>query len=142
METTRYTIDYFINKFSAIPEELWCTGDFQDGNKFCAQGHCGLKIETRELVWHSPIIVKGPLAEVSALWHLFKNRIYMCPGTVNNGWEYTYQQPTPKQRILAALYDIKAKQEPVQPIEVKERTVYVTVYSAVRELQEKELSEN
>ncbi len=39
----KYTIDYFIKKFEAIPEELWCTGQLTINGKHCALGHTGIK---------------------------------------------------------------------------------------------------
>lgn len=46
---------------------------------------------------------------------------------INNNMTIEYRQPTPKQRILAALYDIKKMQTPIEKDEVKETIRYVTV---------------
>lgn len=36
-----YDVDYFINKFEAIPEEMWCVGLWVDSEgRKCALGHC------------------------------------------------------------------------------------------------------
>jgi hypothetical protein len=106
-----YDVDYFIAKFEAIPEEMWITEDLWTENGCCALGHCGAR----------RLSEVEDLPEAAALVSIFKPHISrynndMCDDTeavwcVNdqkgiNG----YNQPTPKQRILAALRDIKAKQ--------------------------------
>jgi hypothetical protein len=108
METSNlismYTVDYFLNKFSAIPEDRWYIGDFsnEDKNKFCALGLCGCDGGKR--------IFTG---EASALYDLFKvlHKSPFMVGRVNDGIDPNYQQPTAKQRIIAALYDIKKMQQ-------------------------------
>jgi hypothetical protein len=39
----QYTVDYFIDKFEKIPEELWCVESFTiiTLGQSCALGHCG-----------------------------------------------------------------------------------------------------
>lgn len=103
METI-YNVDYFLKKFEAIPEDKWTTGIQQ--NKFgqrCALGHC------RPL--HDSKIGNEHLTlEAKALKNLFIDSINgpeLAVVMINNGNNKQYQQPTPKQRILAALYDIK-----------------------------------
>jgi hypothetical protein len=104
----KFTVDYFINKFSAIPEELWCTNLFSDGEKRCALGHCGQDLDT-------------DTREGGALFNMIFHATNLGPEEINDGIgfggeRHPYQQPTPKQRILAALHDIKKMQEP-QPEE-------------------------
>lgn len=91
-----YTVDYFIDKFEKIPEENWLeNGCFQDGNgRFCALGHCALRPWSRVT------------SEAVALNRLFV-KIYSSVVNINDGKCSKYLQPTPKQRILAALHDIK-----------------------------------
>lgn len=122
-----YDVDYFIKKFEAIPEERWCTGYYhkEDRTKFCALGHCGRFVSDADSI------------ESLALRRVFHPAVVSI---INDNGNIRYSQATPKQRILAALYDIKAKQQPeIEP--VKERIIYVTVDAAVRKLQ-KEISEN
>ena len=38
----RYTVDYFIKKFEAIPYDQWTTGLYVRGKRKCALGHCGV----------------------------------------------------------------------------------------------------
>jgi hypothetical protein len=43
-----YNKKYFVEKFSAIPEELWCQVELTDEDNpdcHCAMGHCGLRSE-------------------------------------------------------------------------------------------------
>jgi hypothetical protein len=93
---TEYTVEYFIKKFQAIPEDLWMTGQLQKDGKRCAFGHC------------DPIqgyMCKEGLALSKAL-----QKPTLSIALINDGGHVSYKQPTAKQRILAALYDIKAKE--------------------------------
>lgn len=94
-----YDVDYFINKFEAIPEDKWCTGNYIDkAGNHCALGHCGERA-----------VLGGLTEEAKALSGLF-TQIDDEPAGVNDGHSDAYNQPTPKQRILSALRDIKAKE--------------------------------
>lgn len=97
---TTYDVDYFIAKFEAIPEEKWSIGS---GNKYtkCAMMHCGVKISANSNYIYND--------EISALITLFRTIDGGSVISINDGWDDSYTQPTPKQRILAALHDIKAK---------------------------------
>lgn len=134
METSKnevYTVDFFINKFEAISEEMWNIGDYHNISlkKFCALGHCGFYLGHQT-------------DEGLALDRLFTKHLNLSVAKTNDGKYQCYLQTSPKQRILAALFDIKAKQQPeVKPEPVKERIVYVSVDQAVRKLQ-KEIAEN
>lgn len=35
-----YDVNYFLGKYSAIPEGMWCIRTFSDGLKSCANGFC------------------------------------------------------------------------------------------------------
>lgn len=104
MSTTEYTVDYFIQKFEKIPEGLWHVGSYTnlDRTRFCALGHCGV-MKGGELLLS---------ASGRALADLISCHLRCGVGNINDGLHKHFQQPTPKQRILAALYDIKAKQTP------------------------------
>lgn len=103
-----YTVDYFISKFSAIPDNLWNAGEMIDKHgRHCAYGHCG--------VTDGDIVNDTMNEEGKALSDLFyKNGLipHLSVIGVNDGNDKRYKQPTPKQRILAALYDIKKLQQP------------------------------
>ncbi len=92
---TKFTVDFFIKKFSKIPARLWTTGEFVDRQgRRCVLGHCGeegltIPQEARELV------------------RIFSNHGLVPPQRVNDGDHFTvkkqFPQKTPKARILAAL---------------------------------------
>ena len=89
--------DYFIAKFEAIPDNRWCVNTYEGGGiirrKHCAVGHCGVRdfFTTTD--------------EARCLYQVFGDLMVTA---VNDGRHPGYPQPTPKQRILAALRDIKA----------------------------------
>ena len=91
-----YDVDYFINKFKSIPEDKWCVDEFVNKQgQCCVYGHCGLT----DVEYDSP--------EADDLGDLFYSIGYLNPALVNNGVDPRYTQNTPKQRIMAALKDIK-----------------------------------
>lgn len=108
---TNYDIDYFLAKFEAIPDRQWTRSQYADGwGGFCALGHCGERVITStDGSMNSAILYTE---EADALKKLFSDSlgIYCGPHYVNDGKIEKYQQETPKQRILAALRDIKAAQ--------------------------------
>lgn len=137
-----YTVDYFIQKFEAIPEGQWCTGQMEDirGLK-CANGHCGLVASYQPNEEALALVeILRPLKRTNRA--SFPDDVLDVTACINDGLTAEYPQPTPKQRILAALYDIKKIQskdnEPEQP---KERIVYVSVPVSITE-QAKELITN
>lgn len=101
--TTKYTVDYFIQKFEAIPDELWCVDKFEnERGQRCVLGHCGRNSENK-------------FQPTEESWELDKLifRIHSCAfepvACINNGTCLNYPQPTPKARILAALKDVKER---------------------------------
>lgn len=79
---------YFIEKFSAIPEEQWCVLQLTDEQgRHCVYGHCG----------------SDYMPEGNALGKILDFQTSF----INDGEHSQYQQPTPKQRILAALEDAR-----------------------------------
>jgi len=85
-----YTIHYFITKFTAIPEDRWCTGFSRNREgQCCAYGHCQ----------SIPNIATN---ESRALCKFLDGRV----ASINDGFDFdTIEDSTPKQRILAALQD-------------------------------------
>lgn len=82
---------YFYKKFSAIPDELWCTGELIDGPRRCAQGHC-LNI--------SPLGLKTIGEESYSL----KSLLFCAVPHINDGLgDYIKWGNTPKERILNAI---------------------------------------
>ncbi len=111
-----YTVDYFIDKFEKIPEKDWTIGIQQNGyGQRCAFGHC-MPIELKINGNMSCTGFGDDTEEGIALIRVFrpiKSQDWTSVALVNNGEHLLYRQPTPKQRILAALYDIKKMQEVV-----------------------------
>jgi len=105
-----YNVDYFIAKFQAIPENQWTVRTHSDCNgRKCALGHTltphALAIYEREWKQHG-FSTTMPMEEE---WLALQD---VLPGvaTINNGDHPGFQQDTPKKRVLAALYSIKASQ--------------------------------
>lgn len=106
-----YTVDYFIDKFSKIPASRFATGTQSDGNgNHCAYGWCGINYYTNGSLNNDT----GERTEEGiALTDVFVPIMNgMGMASINNGRHPVYQQPTAKERILAALYDIKKQQQP------------------------------
>lgn len=126
-----YDVDFFIKKFEAIPEDMWAISSrFREGKR-CAYGWC---YPSGYEAYESMVGGCRTSDEEKSLTALIR---ILNPewgaATINNGIAKEYPQPTPKQRILAALYDIKKMQQPVpepkkEQTIVKERIVYVPVY--------------
>jgi hypothetical protein len=149
---TSYTVDYFLDKFSKIPESRWTTHVFSEKKflstrKCCAQGHCLPLFVLKETEKKKSINIRidkysiHDFSEAFALIALFGQRNLTTSqriANINNGSDIHYNQPTPKQRILAALRDIKKLQEPEAKPEVKERIKYVSVPTSITE-QTKEI---
>jgi hypothetical protein len=94
MSQVEYTVDYFIKKFEAIPEERWISHAVGDGRgRHDAIGHCG--------GFRSP--------EAKALQELFRR--YGCPSVVDVTDAVTFfeHSDTPKKRVLSYLGFIKTR---------------------------------
>lgn len=88
-----YSHDYFINKFSSIPEEDWGIGEYVDRDgKCCAYGHCGVRIDS------------GPNEEAAAL-----SKLGSYISFVNDNFTNVYGKygATPKQRIVNYLKELR-----------------------------------
>ncbi len=103
----QFTVDYYIQKFSQIPEENWTKGDMGRGNIHCAIGHCNVK--------DGDISEKGDILieegqELAKLIYLVspQDDLFTTVFYINDSrYKTNYKQETPKQRILAALHDVK-----------------------------------
>lgn len=111
-----YTVEHFISKFAAIPSDQIGTDQYSG----CAYGQCRSSkhaqdgSETAEGRALTKLMRSLPnLTPVAgAAWEPYIS----TPARINNGDVAEYPQPTPKQRILAALYDIKAQNEAVAAV--------------------------
>lgn len=96
---TKYTVDYFINKFKAIPPSKWTTGELiNESGQCCALGHCGMVDGGLSNDWTE---------EGLTLDNLFSGCLPQGAVAINDGDDGEFTQKTPKGRILAALRKIK-----------------------------------
>jgi hypothetical protein len=118
-QNTKYDVDYFIAKFKAIPRKLWFTTHFaneMDHSQRCAFGHCGMSswrtqgALTSEAHKLANLFGRTPKKKDSLWRKLFESGFYALV-TINNGANPDYPQKHPRDRVLAALRDIKKKQE-------------------------------
>lgn len=91
------SLHYFKEKFTAIPEEQWCTKYYESVEmnfiQFCAMGHCGATL-------------KKPLTmESTALINLFAPLYSLGTSipSINDSQSSMFPQDTPRGRILAAI---------------------------------------
>ena len=96
-----YNAQYFIDKFTIIPDDKWATNVFFDETKdaYCALGHCGQRsaIQTEEANGLS--ILFG-----STQVHHINDGFY---GYVEPKFKTAASLHFPKERILAALEVLK-----------------------------------
>lgn len=90
-----YSVNFFIKKFSKIPKNKWCIGDFVKGNKCCALGHCGMNDYNRFQYTKM----------ANRLEDIFYKYLGISVTNVNDGKIYN-KYKHPKTRILKALNDI------------------------------------
>lgn len=124
-----YTVDYFIEKFSNIHKSKWTIGIFRShivGSQdvCCALGHCGVE---DDLNTAESFALKQLFKHLNVTSHLHPdqevidpidiNRISWKVPIINDGRAAEYRQNHPKDRILAALYNIKAMRESTKAVE-------------------------
>lgn len=90
---TKYTVDYFIKKFSNIPRNEWCKGMFKKGRKKCVLGHCGVK------TWNSAVNTPNIYSQVRALRSLVVDIVLINDGVAG----YHSCGKHPRTRVLKAL---------------------------------------
>lgn len=97
----KFDLDYFITKFSAIPEDQWAIGEFTDTHNpvaHCAFGHCGCSVNN------------DSTDEGDTLDRLFRDHGLLVTAVNDadgSGKAGPFHQLTPKARILAALESFK-----------------------------------
>lgn len=87
------TLQEFRDFFAAIPEERWCTEVYEAGDKCCALGHLGNSV-------YVPCQKDTDAKRFAILMNLHFNT---AVARINDGDDIRFQQPTPRQRILAAI---------------------------------------
>lgn len=117
-----YNVDFFIQFFSSIPTEAFTIGILHDDSgNHCANGWCG--VTSTSMYTPQPAMARAlqkvfsPLcihyAEDGMSGEVVLDFPYTNPGysqkaaIIQNGESQEYTQPTPKERILAALLDVK-----------------------------------
>lgn len=141
-----YTVDYFISKFSDIPEHLWNVGHVSksDGTH-CAIGHCDRLYyrDRNKSEIESLIDIFQPMPSVKIICKTSYNHYDIGSiirdgmskiAAINNGETEQYQQSTPKERILAALNDIKKMQQPTHKDETSKFTSLIPIVDEVSDV--------
>lgn len=129
---TIYDVNFFINKFEAIPEENWYTGSYHNDEKtkFCAAGLCGMKADFHTGLTPEYVDLADILLSLKITPHANSSVFYNSGAPIpmiNDGETMQYQQPTPKQRILAALYDIKQQSAVNEAVAIVSQPSHETV---------------
>lgn len=103
-----YDVTFFIRKFEAIPEDKWCVGVQEDEHgRRCAAGHCFHANAKRDYLGNLRATYGD---DPMNIFYALQNVIGCYVAELNNGKNKEYRQPTPKQRVLARLYDIRDKE--------------------------------
>ena len=91
---SKFTVDYFIEKFTKIPDSKWAMGNYRVGQRKCALGHCGYSNSNRPIHTEEGVALSQMFAKVNLL-----------VSHINDGFpEFGV---TPKERILVVLEHIK-----------------------------------
>lgn len=120
-----YDVNFFIDYFTAIPGKQWCVRSFCDpAGKRCAVGHfLRHEVPNHARLWEFKLCENTTAAllddtkqKLTALADLFavngdRLKAQRTVYDINNGDHPDYRQRTPRARILAALYDVKARAE-------------------------------
>lgn len=103
----KYTVDYFIRKFSRIPEENWICGlSYRGSEQNCALGHCGSSTSPSNPEAKALTKIINRVCRLSA-WEIndCSDETYLA--VKQHGPVYALGE-NPKQRILAVLELAKA----------------------------------
>lgn len=107
----KYTVQFFIDKFEKIPEEYWNTNTYGYNTSHCAGGHCGMRSAGDAEKFPEAMALLQILIPTKIKRHYYTVPFLQVVAIINDGEHPKYKQPTPRARILAALYDIKAMQQ-------------------------------
>ncbi len=110
----KFTVDYFINKFNAIPHEKWTIGMGEyDNDSTCALGHCGSTSmpSTKEAIALAKLLFNS-----LKIGNDYEETVYIindCKNSSYGGGAARYDGicelgDSPKERILNALELVKA----------------------------------
>lgn len=97
-----YNVDYFINKFEAIPDCQWTVGQLTNNQgQYCALGHCSYTVKNG-LTEESNALEKLIIAYYNTSVVAINDNLQRYPEG-----NFTSYGSTPKERILTALRQIK-----------------------------------
>lgn len=101
-----YDVDYFINKFEAIPEKNWTTIKLSDGQgACCALGHCGVTANS-----NGEYVYTDEAEELIKLFGGSSKHNWQCVSDINDLYDpHSAILNTSKKRILNKLYKIKSQ---------------------------------
>jgi hypothetical protein len=102
----KYTVDYFIQKFEAIPDYKWIASLLHAGERSCALGHCGCA--DADDAWKNEEAIA--LSDLLRVKFPEQHDNFWLVSMINDG-HLEYEQGTPKARILSALHDVKKLQQ-------------------------------
>lgn len=143
-----YNVNYFISKFSNTRDDKWCVNSLINEDKACALGWCGMYGRNGDINEETAALELILRQTKDADSIIKKFRYGNITAVINNGENQHYQEPHPKQRILAALSDVKNMQErvvkkkkPTTKRKYKAKIKYVSVPETVSE-QAKKLIQN
>lgn len=119
-----YNVEFFIKKFSAIPEDKWCVDIMYStvSDRRCALGWCCNLVGDEFKLEEEFAAITNLFRGVNTTQNLERPDRYTFNGVnlfnqqncfvppINNGDTNEYKQSTPKARMLAALEDIKKLQ--------------------------------
>lgn len=105
-------VNYFINKFEAIPENAWITGDLLDPETgaCCALGHCGVRESKDEgnPKFRGGWVFTDESDDLISLFGGSDDLVWFINDSRSNG---RADGSTPKERILNYLYEVRKENE-------------------------------
>jgi len=108
-----YNRQYFIDKFSAIPDEQWISGDLHDENTgaSCALGHCGVRQGNGGAYKYTPeaeALIKVLTPKSRQDYAIVVNAHFVTDANDNeslSGEQICDESSTPRERILIKLLE-------------------------------------
>jgi hypothetical protein len=101
-------IDFFINFFEGLPDEQWLVGARHRGSRRSAEGFLA---NTDRPAWYALTELASKMVVHFSVdpdkGQQVKSSLQIIDA-INDGETIEYQQATPKERVLAALRDLKA----------------------------------
>ena len=103
-----YNAQYFIDMLSDIPDNKWCTKKYvknegTDAQQCCFYGHLGVRSGSR-------MNETKRLEDLLSMLKIYRDNVGFVRSlsSINDGESMTYNQKTPKERMIAFFTDMKA----------------------------------